>query len=450
MKLTFPRFDPEHGVVSAVALVAAIVAVTCAGPGVISGRGHPAPSAVKAEPAPSVSAKEQPPDLPAALALGAAMSPAESAAKSDSVVALPAFYGALKGIEQHTRTEPVRILWLGDSHTAADFWPDVVRQRLQQRFGVGGPGFVRIGQKVYRHSGARIDRQGSWTVEPHPPSLRSKTDDGVFGEGGVRAVARAGDAHASVAPLAETLRGRTRWTIEYRLPKMAHFRVTLGATVQTIGASTKAESVEGSPIAHLSFTAEGTEPLEIRDTVGEPEFYGVIAESAEPGGVVLDTLGIDGARAATPLAWDDAQWIGEAAFRKPSLVIFAYGTNEVFDAQSPEAYLDHYRQLVARLRRIEPRPDCLIIGPTDAADATGASAPRVGDVTVIERRAAEELGCAFFSAAAAMGGPGSFGAWMLEKPPLAKSDHVHLTPSGYVRLGEETWKALMSGYGPTK
>lgn len=449
MKLSLSRIDPNGAVLSVVSLVAAIVAVTCAGPGRVSGRAHaPAPASVEA-PA-SGSAIQPPPDLPQALALGAAVTPAESAAKSDSVLALPAFYGALKQLEQHTRTEPVRILWLGDSHIAADFWSDVVRQHLQQRFGVGGPGFVRIGQKFYRHSGARVDRLGSWRVEPHPPSLRSKSDDGVFGEGGARAVAHAGDAHANVAPLADMLRGRTRWTLEYRLPKGAHFRVVLGAMVQTVTAATKAEVADESPIAHLSFTAEGTEPLELRDTVGEPQFFGVVVESAEPGGVVVDTLGIDGARAATPLAWDEGQWVAEASFRNPSLVIVAYGTNEAFDAQSPDAYVDHYRQLVGRIRRIASHPDCLIIGPPDAADSSGASEPRVAEITVVERRAAEELGCAFFSAAAAMGGPGSFGAWMLEKPPLAKSDRVHLTPGGYVRLGEETWKALMSGYDAAK
>ena len=35
-------------------------------------------------------------------------------------------------------TRPVRILHFGDSHVAADYWTDVVRRRLQDRFGDAG------------------------------------------------------------------------------------------------------------------------------------------------------------------------------------------------------------------------------------------------------------------------------------------------------------------------
>src|SRR6185436_457947 len=51
---------------------------------------------------------------------------------------------------------------------------------------------------------------------------------------------------------------------------------------------------------------------------GAPELCGVVIE-AEPKtqpGVGLDTLGINGARLTTPLAWNEASWTSELARRR--------------------------------------------------------------------------------------------------------------------------------------
>ncbi len=92
---------------------------------------------------------------------------------------------------QAQHDDDVRVLWFGDSHTAADYMTDRVRRGLQERFGSGGPGFVRIGLANYRHAGLKVSRDGAWRIEPHPPARRSRQDDGVFGLGGLRAVGEA-------------------------------------------------------------------------------------------------------------------------------------------------------------------------------------------------------------------------------------------------------------------
>jgi len=71
-----------------------------------------------------------------------------------------------------------------------------------------------------------------------------------------------------------------------------------------------------------------------------------------------------------------------------------------------------------------------------------------------KRRAQEEAAAAegafFWNAAAAMaageGAACAIHTWVLAEPPLAYSDHVHLTPAGAERLAARFWEALMGPY----
>ena len=56
---------------------------------------------------------------------------------------LATFFGGLTELKNGMRKEHVRVLWLGDSHTNADFLSGTVRSALTAGFGDGGPGFVR-------------------------------------------------------------------------------------------------------------------------------------------------------------------------------------------------------------------------------------------------------------------------------------------------------------------
>ena len=87
------------------------------------------------------------------------------------------FYRDLAELEAGKRRDAVRIYWLGDSHTSADYLTGTLRARLQKRFGVGGPGFVRVGLKPYRHSQVRWACDGPWKIEPVPPPRRTLFDD---------------------------------------------------------------------------------------------------------------------------------------------------------------------------------------------------------------------------------------------------------------------------------
>jgi len=358
---------------------------------------------------------------------------------------LARFFGALAELERKQRRESVRILWLGDSHTAADFWTGAVRSALAARFGAGGPGFLRAGVQPYRHDHVKCGREGRFRVQPDPPARRAPQGDGVFGLGGMRVLPDAG-ATTTLEVLAGGLSGKANYEILYRLPPGSSLRIELGSQALRVDDKSPCERVAGSPISRLRLPAALGEPLEITALGGAPELFGVIAEGSEPG-VVLDAAGIDGARIATPLAWAEEPFIAEVRARAPTLYAIAYGTNEVFDAVRVDRYAEQLKALVGRLRRGAPDADCLIVGPPDSAGpgATG-SEPRVSEIDRLEERTALELGCAYLSAYRLMGGEGSFVRFLSETPRLARPDRIHLTPKGYEKLGDASAAELLRRY----
>ena len=422
-----------------VALGALLVAATCSRESrletVSSAKRRPEPAAALPAPVAARSGEQPSP----------AQIPPASLPVAATVPVLPRFDQALAALESKKRSESVRIVWLGDSHTAADFMTGAVRRRLSERFGAGGPGLIRVGANTYRHDGVKIAREGRWKIEPDPPSRRTTEGDTALGYEGMRTIPLDARAGVELRLDARTLRGTVHYELLFELPPDASFKVGVGSTKHLIDARQKLTTVQGSPFRRLKLEGAVSDPFEISAASGMPRFYGVIAEGSEPG-VVLDTSGIDGARVATALAWNADVFAAELRARAPELVAIAYGTNEAFDNRRAEIIGVDLSTLVERLRRGAPKADCLVVGPPDAAAPDFASLPHVVEIEEVLGRTAARLGCGFFSLRAAMGGEGAFARWLRASPPLARGDRIHFTPAGYEELGNAVARALVAGY----
>ncbi len=329
-------------------------------------------------------------------------------------------------------TQPTRIVWFGDSHTAADFWPNAVRRVLAVKLPLAGPGYLPLGLTGYRHGHARVFSEG-FEVAPHPPSRRSREGDGVFGLAGFRA--RPKDVASSVTirldaspELAQPFAGRLsyRWSSELD---------GLDVVVSEQRHRLRAAAGFVTTPQHFDFNVPKDALIEVRGVGGHPDLFGVVVET--PGrGLVLDSLGINGARFATALAWDETTWSALLAERAPALLVFAYGTNEVFDDTPLAKVGETISALIARARRAAPDADCLLAGPTDVGRGGKAAEDRVRELDTLERVTAAQLGCAYFSPYELMGGETGFDDWSNAKPLLAQNDRIHLTAAGYAKLGE--------------
>jgi lysophospholipase L1-like esterase len=355
------------------------------------------------------------------------------------------FFDALRKLAAGRARDHVRVLWLGDSHTAADFLSGTLRSALAERFGDGGPGFVRIGLGQYRHDGLKIVSDGPWNVDPDPPARRSLQDDGVFGLGGTRAEPGAGASFSlALSGAAASCSDAARFELAYTLPVGSSFDVTLGEQRTTVREGTSTD-LALSKISHLALSGPINSHLVIVPRSGAPRLFGVSIERTAPLGVVLDTAGIDGARLETPLSWNEAAFEAEVQRRAPALFVIAYGTNEAFDALKVDKYAAHLSELVRRVRLGAALASCLVLGPPDAALGE-ASVPRVAEVGDVLREASAKLGCSFVSLQQLMGGEGSFARGMHAKERLAQIDRLHLTPKGYQELGRALAAKLLGAY----
>jgi lysophospholipase L1-like esterase len=377
---------------------------------------------------------------------------APSAAPTSAASALPppkhegplaTFYDALRALERGERKQHVRAMWLGDSHAQADFWPDAVRGGLQQRFGNAGPGFVHLGFKAYRHAEVKIEVQGKWRFRPKQPSTVEPWDDGAFGLGGILHAGFAERRWATIALHDEQLASREMiWDLCYKpgLPEDDVVVTLGGATMATL----RADGDIGT-LRHVEGRATGHVTLKADIKHGRMDFCGVTIETdgALHPGVVLDNLGINGARYGTALAWNEAAWAAEVSRRMPDLFIFEYGGNEASDgAIQPQLYAERALALIARARRIRADVSCLVIGPTDRVDAESKIPPIVEAL----KGAAATAGCMFWNTYEAMGGRGSLRIW--RDDDRAAPDGIHLKPKGYAEVGALLLADLMAGYTP--
>ncbi len=366
----------------------------------------------------------------------------------ENEAALAAFHEALAQLERGTLPGgKLRILAYGASHTQADVYPGYLRHYLQSRFGDAGPGFVQLFplDKWHRPRAAELSSQ---RFSVHHAQRRPGTASTWFGLSGAvgiastpgafaRAELRQGppegtateiDVYAMGHPGGDELRllvddrERARWSTHAEPPRPVFLR-----------------SVETAPPQEVTVEVTGT---------GTARLLGATVEW-DRSGVVVDTLGISGTRAANWLAWDEAAWSAQVQRRHPALVLLAYGTNESSDEQQPIAhYEQQLREVLERLRRAAPQASCLLVGPGDAAKKVGGkwvARKRLIPIIEVQRRQALEHGCGFWDAYAFMG-EGGISRWARAMPPMASADLIHLTRRGYVKLGLTLGDALLRAY----
>ena len=191
--------------------------------------------------------------------------------------------------------------------------------------------------------------------------------------------------------------------------------------------------------------------FEVRPVGKKPvRLFGLSVERDEPG-VIVDTLGINGARARYQLLWNQAIFREHLIKRNPDMVVIAYGTNESGDDEVPISdYEEKLTKVISQIREIVGSASCLLIGPSDRPkrleDGTLAPRPRTAAVVDTQRRVAHAHGCGFFDLVAFGGGPMSMVLWTSVDPPMGAPDYIHYTRRGYQRLGDVLLKALMKDF----
>ena len=353
----------------------------------------------------------------------------------------------------------VRILQIGDSHTAGDQITGAWRAALQARYGNAGRGVLAPGRPYqgYLTRDVTAAQSAGWTVagifgptyasaDPTPRGLANfSLTSGAEGATLSIAADRAGFDSFTVCALT----GPGAGTLTFRI----------GATARAIPLAADrvapwCERIDADPpAANASLTASG----------GPVTVTSWATERATPG-VVLSNLGTVGAQFVHFARTDDRVVAAEAAQYRPDLLVVAFGTNEAFmPGFTAAGYASRLRASVARLKRLFPDVPVLMLGAPDSATTradlltgeSGASpacppgpllAPDIAaaptpdwrptaalaTVQATQRRVAHEEGLAFWDWSQRMGGRCTSLGW--SRTGLMRPDHVHFTTTGAAEI----------------
>lgn len=341
-----------------------------------------------------------------------------------------------------SRQGQARVVIYGGSHTAADLYPSVIRRAFQAGFGNLGHGFVMPVPPFenYWQGGVRIEpSEGFAGTEP---SLKRMGVDSygiagmAFDSEDVSTAELSTDnssaSHIELLFLTQPGAG----SVDLRVDDFPAWNVPTQAT--EMRAASVVIGVTDGP-HRLRIDTRGDGPVRL---------YGVVLER-EGSGVVVDQLGLAGAKARHPLLWTESVWYDLLASRRPNLFIFSYGNNETDDSHlTSDQHVAHFEAMLTRFRTHFPTSACLVVSPSDRLlpDANGVlvTPPLITILRDAQRRVAHEQGCAFFDSLAWQGGPGAMARWRDQSPPLARQDGIHFTELGYRLFGAQLVRSLVA------
>ncbi len=349
------------------------------------------------------------------------------------------FYKSVSQSKQGKLGRAVRVSWYGDSVIATDVIPGRLRTKLQATFGDGGPGFVYLVSPHRFCAHEQVDRTSSGWI-PYGIST-TQIADKLYGVGGSTAESYGGRTTLKIAA------GAPKSAELYYLaqPKGGTLTMTADGT-ETLAQDTAADAKQP---AFATVALGGQKKLEF-EAKGKVRVFGVALEN--PTGVVVDNLGIVSVNVKSFNNHDLPHFSSELAHRKADLIMIMIGANEAAwlgpgDRDTKE-YQSHYEQVLGPIRKAVPTASCLVVSPTDQAEAKDGKYPSRPVMPVLveaQRKAAMASGCAFYSTYDWMGGRGSAVKWFSQG--MVGSDFQHLTHKGAAKMSDAIYDALITGLG---
>ena len=179
---------------------------------------------------------------------------------------------------------------------------------------------------------------------------------------------------------------------------------------------------------------------------GELTLTGIFLDNGRPG-ISVTEIGVNGAALSSYARCQDLE--RDLKMVNPDLVIFGIGINDAVATDfSKEVFISRYRDLVDRIRSVNPDCALLFITNNDSYRRIRRRVYSVNRNALPAEEAFFEIteGCGggvwdFFEI---MGGLESMKRW--EAAGLAKQDKVHFTEEGYSLIGNLLYNALMDKF----
>ena len=342
--------------------------------------------------------------------------------------------------------QTVSIIHLGDSHIQAGHFTMPIRQSFTQRWGNGGLGWV-----------------GPFRLLGTNPPIHTVIRASSAGTSGVKITQR---DYNRESPTGMVLQTRANRAVTYTL--QCGGGQTFDRIVIYRKQGTQPFTLSGgssSEITHDTLTTEQivTDTLLVGRYVSSAEvtapassvWYGASLERSS-GGALVHTIGYNG---ATYYTYSKGSFTSSVATLRPRLIILSLGTNESLARQFDR---NNFGAEVARLvhRLQASNPDCVIVLTSPlycyrkvrvrqrgkrrryrTSYRANANCQLIADEL---QQQARELGCGYIDLFTYFGG--AAGATQLLSSGILSGDRVHLTATGYNKVGEAIATALQNDY----
>lgn len=327
-----------------------------------------------------------------------------------------------------------RVAVLGDSYIEGDIFCQDLRDKLQQRYGGSGVGFMAMHSDFpgFRHTVRQSDK--GWTMH----------DIRTFGKGEkIRTLssdyARSCGSASTTFKGSGAFPGTQKWN-NTRFLFIAPDSGTVSITLSD-GAARNFAVQPSEAVQMLEVSAE-TDIAEVATDIPGLVALGTYLDGAS--GVALDCMSVRGNSGMGHRFLNNDLCGQMARYVNYDLIILEFGMNAISpDQTNYSAYAIQMKKSIDRIRQSYPDADILVMGVGDRGAKKGAAVESLEAAAAMlqaQRRLAVNAGTLFWDTRAAMGGDGAIAEWRKRK--LVNADYIHLNHAGGAELASLLDKAL--------
>jgi hypothetical protein len=367
--------------------------------------------------------------------------------RQDSLSGLAHFFGSLNEIK--TKKKKVRIAYFGDSMIEGDLISQDLRNEMQKRFGGSGVGFVPVTSVVAGFRTSVSHQFGGWKTYTLLDNVPSGHVLGVSGYTFIPEITGTADSSETAAGSWVKYSG----VKQKNLDRFYQTRVLYGKSSgeNYVNINSKRFKLDGTNAVNQIVVdhENGVQSIYAKFQCSSAlDVFGFSLQSDS--GAFVDNFSFRG-NAGLPLAKVPASvYNGTDKCLEYDLIILEYGLNVVSpDVTDFSWYERGMLNVIKHIRSGFPNASILLISVGDKSyrkDGVYQTDPSVPLLVNVQKRLAEQTGCAYWSLYDAMGGSGSMIKWVEGDTVFANKDYTHFNFKGAHKVGKLLFTKLMSEY----
>lgn len=347
--------------------------------------------------------------------------------------------------------QAVRILQLGDSHTAGVFFPVRLAERLHRDFGYAGTGILPPGYLDKQPAIlAGVSQTAQWSVQQ---VHRRATAGGAGGAAG-SPVGLGGLVGSGSSPYQMVTYefprnvGLKRFVVYSDGQGQGGVPFRLYDGTREVPLAAEAGGDPGKRIRSV-FQLRGTEErltLVSRADAQQSRLLGVSAQTSLSG-VMFSRIGMNGATFAALGEWDSEPVHAQLQDYAPDLLILAFGTNDVVNNASftPEKFRQSLQRTADWISHHVPNAAILLVTPPHAPKHGEATNANLKAARTLMRQIADERGWRVWDWSRLTAARCDPQCRVDSGEAMFQPDGIHLTRKGYEATGDAIAEAIAAG-----